>query len=310
MYLDKQFKTKRRGASGRENTSGLLLSLTPVIGFAIFGLIPMLMAIYMAFFEIRLGYGLGGEFVGFDNFKHVLTDPAFGKSIGNTFIMALSLPICLVLSLIVAFLLTKNIKGKKAFRTIYFIPYVCCTVAVSLMWELIFNQSYGILNAWLGETPDTARGWLTDSQYYLPCLIVMGIWSGTAYGIILYGAALTNVNGSLYEAAKVDGAGAFKSFFHITLPAISPTTFYLLVTGLIGSLQEFTRPNIISGNGNSVGPNNDGLTMVFYVYKNALDPNYVDNMGIGAAAAWILAIFIIIITVLNFALSKKWVSYD
>lgn len=242
-----------------------------------------------------------------ENFEAVLSDQMFWKSIGNTLIMALSLPICIVIALVIAYLLTKKIKGVKVFRSIYFIPYVCCAVAVALMWELIFNQSHGILNAFLGLSRDEAIGWLTDSKYYLPVLIVIGIWSGTAYGIVLYGAALTNVNSSLYEAAKVDGANSFQSFLHITLPAISPTTFYLLVTGLIGALQEFTRPQVIGGDGGA-GPNSDGLTIVFYVYRNAF--SYDGTMGIAAAAALILAILILIVTVINFAVSKKWVSYD
>ncbi len=309
MYLNNVYK-KRSKAGRAENVSGLLMAIIPVIGFVLFGLIPLVLAFVMAFLEIP---GRGGRIEeatfaeNFGNFTAVLNDRMFWKSIGNTLIMALSLPICIVIALVIAYLLTKKIKGVKVFRSIYFIPYVCCAVAVALMWELIFNQSHGILNAFLGHSRDEAIGWLTDSKYYLPVLIVIGIWSGTAYGIVLYGAALTNVNSSLYEAAKVDGANSFQSFLHITLPAISPTTFYLLVTGLIGALQEFTRPQVIGGEGGA-GPNSDGLTIVFYVYRNAF--SYDGTMGIAAAAALILAILILIVTVINFAVSKKWVSYD
>ena len=140
------------------------------------------------------------------------------------------------------------------------------------------------------------------------CLIIIGIWSGTAYGIVLYGAALTNVNRSLYEAAQIDGANSFRSFVSITLPSVSPTSFYLLTTGLIGALQEFTRPQMIAGGGNGAGPNNDGLTIVFYIYRRAFQ--YNNEMGRAAAAALILAVFILIITAINFVLSKRWVSYD
>ena len=231
----------------------------------------------------------------------------FWQSILNTLRMAISLPICIVVALIVAFLLTKNIKGRSFFRGVYFVPYVCCAVAVSLMWELIFNQNHGIINSWLGLTRDTAIPWLTDSATYTLCLIIIGVWSGTAYGIVLYGAALTNVNRSLYEAAKVDGANAFRCFFNITLPGVSPTTFYLLTTGLIGALQEFTRPQMIGG-GQGAGPNNDGLTIVFYIYRRAFQ--YNNQMGEAAAAALVLAVFILIITAINFVVSKRWVSYD
>ncbi len=307
MYLSNIYN-KRKKSGRTENISGLLMALIPVVGFALFGLIPLVMAIVIAFMRIP-GRGdiANGTFNSINNFVEVLSDKMFWKSIGNTFVMALSLPICIIIALIIAYLLTKNIKGKKVFRSIYFIPYVCCAVAVALMWELIFNQNHGILNSLLGLTRETAIPWLTSSDYYLGVMILIGVWSGTAYGIVLYGAALTNVNSTLYEAAKVDGANSFQSFIHITLPAISPTTFFLVTTGLIGALQEFVRPQIIGG-GNGTGPNNDGLTIVFYLYRNAF--SYDNTMGIAAATAFLLALMILVLTVINFAVSKKWVSYD
>ncbi len=301
---------KRKGHSSiyrKEGACGTALAMIPVTGFIIFGLIPLILALIMAFMYVPgKGNIAKAEWVGLANFEEVLTDPMFWQSIVNTLKMAISLPICIVISLLVAFLLTKNIKGRSFFRAVYFVPYVCCAVAVAMMWELIFNQSHGILNALLGLTRETAIPWLTDSQYYIWCLIVIGVWSGTAYGIVLYGAALTNMNPSLYEAASIDGANAFQSFVHITIPGVSPTTFYLLITGLIGALQEFTRSQIISGDG--AGPNNDGLTIVFYVYRRAFD--YNNQMGNAAAAALVLAILITIVSAVNFVGSKKWVKYD
>ena len=308
MNLEKIHQKRRKVGLG-QNGSGFLMASSPVLGFIVFGMIPLLLALVMAFMYVPgRGNIAKAEFVGFENFEYVLNDDVFWQSIENTLKMAISLPICIVIALVVAFLLTKNIKGRSFFRGIYFVPYVCCAVAVTLMWELIFNQNHGIINSWLGLTRETAIPWLTDSSTYTLCLIIIGIWSGTAYGIVLYGAALTNVNRSLYEAAKVDGAGSFKCFFNITLPSVSPTSFYLLTTGLIGALQEFTRPQMIAGGGNGAGPNNDGLTIVFYIYRRAFQ--YNNEMGRAAAAALILAVFILIITAINFVLSKRWVSYD
>ncbi len=307
MYLQNIYN-KRKKTGRAENISGLLMAIIPVVGFALFGFIPLVVAIAISFMFIP-GRGdiANGTFNGIENFIEVLSDPMFWQSIGNTLIMALSLPICIVIALIIGYLLTKNIKGTKVFRSIYFIPYVCCAVSVTLMWELIFNQNHGILNSWLGLDRETAIPWLTNSDYYLGVMVLIGVWSGTAYGIVLYGAALTNVNSTLYEAAKVDGANSFQSFIHITLPAISPTTFFLLTTGIIGALQEFVRPQILGG-GNGAGPNNDGLTMVFYLYRNAF--TYDDSMGKAAATAFLLALLILVVTVINFKVSKKWVSYD
>lgn len=308
MNLEKIHQKRRKIGLG-QNGSGFLMASIPVLGFIVFGMIPLFLALIMAFMYVPgRGNIANAEFVGFENFEYVLNDQVFWQSIENTLKMAISLPICIVIALVVAFLLTKNIKGRSFFRGIYFVPYVCCAVAVALMWELIFNQNHGIINSWLGLTRETAIPWLTDSSTYTLCLIIIGVWSGTAYGIVLYGAALTNVNRSLYEAAKVDGAGAFRCFFNITLPSVSPTSFYLLTTGLIGALQEFTRPQMIAGGGNGAGPNNDGLTIVFYIYRRAFQ--YNNEMGRAAAAALILAVFILIITAINFVLSKRWVSYD
>ena len=298
MYLDKEFKSKTRVKP--EGVWGLILSLGPVVGFALFGLIPMILAIFMSFMDIK-GFSFeGAELIGLQNYGEVLKDPLFWKSIVNTLYMGVSTFINIALALLVAFLLTKNVRGKKVFRTIYFIPYVCSVVAITVMWQWIFNTNYGLITP-EGKDP---INWWGSAETFIPCLIIMGVWSGTGYGIILYGAALTNVNGALYEAAKVDGANAFKSFFHITLPAISPTTFYLLITGVIGALQEFARPQIISGSG---GPDNVGVTVVFYLYRNAFQ--YYD-MGVASATAWLLALIIVALTVGNFAMSKLWVSYD
>ena len=202
MTLEKIYKKRINKGLG-EGSSGTIMASIPVIGFLIFGLIPLLLALAMAFMYVPgKGNIAKAEFIGFDNFKEVLSDFMFWESIENTLKMAISLPICIVIALVVAFLLTKNIKGRSFFRAVYFVPYVCCAVAVTLMWELIFNQNHGIINSWLGLTRETAIPWLTDSSTYIFCLIIIGIWSGTAYGIVLYGAALTNVNRSLYEAAK------------------------------------------------------------------------------------------------------------
>lgn len=307
MNLEKLYQMRRKTGLS-ENASGFMMGSIPVIGFILFGMIPLALALAMAFMYVPgKGNIARAEFAGFQNFVTVLEDHMFWQSILNTLKMAISLPICIVVALIVAFLLTKNIKGRSFFRAVYFVPYVCCAVAVALMWELIFNQNHGIINSWLGLTRDTAIPWLTDSSTYTLCLIIIGIWSGTAYGIVLYGAALTNVNRSLYEAAQIDGANSFRSFISITLPSVSPTSFYLLTTGLIGALQEFTRPQIIGG-GQGAGPNNDGLTIVFYIYRRAFE--YNNQMGEAAAAALILAVFILIVTAINFVVSKRWVSYD
>lgn len=301
MYLDKVQKKKK---IDKEGLIALSLACIPVLGFAVFGMIPMVLAVGMAFMSIKGFSFRGAKFVGLGNFKDVLNDDLFWSSIGNTLSMSVSMFINIVLALLIAFLLTKNIKAKKVFRTIYFIPYVCSVVAVTLMWKWIFNNRFGVANHILESLGIDTINWFNDPKWFIPVLVFMGVWSGTGYGIILYGAALTNVSSTLYEAAKVDGANSFKSFVHITVPAISPTTFYLLVMGIIGALQEFARPQIIADNG---GPDNKGVTVVFYLYRRAFQ--YME-MGPASATAWLLAIIIIAITIINFAVSRLWVNYD
>ena len=223
----------------KEEIAGTALASIPLIGFLIFGFLPLVLAFAMAFMEMQ-DFGFeGATFVGMANFKDVLTDPLFWDAVGNTFLMGTSTLISLVLALIIAYFLSKPIVAKKAFRMIYFIPYVCSVVAVTLMWKYMFNTNYGIINQMLGSTGENAIDWLGDSRYFTLAVIIMSVWSGMGFGIILFTAALTGVNQSMVEASKIDGAGAFRQFWNIVLPSISPTSFYLLVMGGIGALQSF-----------------------------------------------------------------------
>lgn len=296
---------KRKKRINKEEVAGTLLASIPLIGFVLFGLIPLVLAFAMAFLHMK-GFGFeGSEPAGFENFKTVLTDPVFIHSIGNTFKMGSSVLISQVLALLIAYLLSKPIRGKKIFRTVFFIPYVCSVVAVTLMWKYMFNTNYGIINHILGRTGENAIDWLGDSKYYTWAVIIMSVWSGMGFGIVLYTAALTNVNNNMIEAAKIDGAGGFRTFFNIVLPSISPTSFYLLVMGVIGALQSFAVTNVLSSDG---GPNSDGVTIVFYLYRRVFE--YDNSMGEASASAWILSAMILVVTVIQFIVSKYWVNYD
>ena len=289
----------------KEEIAGTALASIPLIGFLIFGFLPLVLAFAMAFMEMQ-DFGFeGATFVGMANFKEVLTDPLFWDAVSNTFLMGTSTLISLVLALIIAYFLSKPIVAKKAFRMIYFIPYVCSVVAVTLMWKYMFNTNYGIINQMLGSTGENAIDWLGDSRYFTLAVIIMSVWSGMGFGIILFTAALTGVNQSMVEASKIDGAGAFRQFWNIVLPSISPTSFYLLVMGVIGALQSFATTNVLASEG---GPNGDGITIVFYLYRRIF--SYVGEMGTASASAWILALMILILTAIQFLVSKKWVNYD
>lgn len=290
----------------KEEVMGTALAGIPILGFLLFGAAPLVIAFAMAFLKMK-GFGFdGAEWAGLGNFKALFDTTEFGESILNTLILGLSTFISQIFALGIAYLLSLDIKGRKAWRMIYFIPYVCSVVAVTLMWKYIFNPTYGIINQMLGNT-DLAAGainWLGDPTVFYITVIIMSVWSGMGYGILLYTAALTNVNQSMVEAAKIDGAGPFRIFFKIVLPTISPTTFYLLVMGVIGLLQSFATTNVLAADG---GPNNHGVTIVFYMYRAIF--SYHD-MGLASASAWILAIMIFAVSGLQFVLSRRWVKYD
>ena len=315
-------KPKRKWTN-KEELIGWTFACIPIIGFLIFGLIPICLSFYIAFHHfpgLQLVSDYSDEFfpyivtfAKFDNFATVLKDPEFWQSILNTVFVIFTTLVSLALSVFISMMLYNCKKGKKLFQTVFFIPYVCSMVAVTFMWQWMFNYDAGILNSilwnlgvykeradvinWLVRSPDTFR---------LVMFVVL-VWSGTGFNIILLSAALTNINKSCYEAADIDGAGMFTKFFKITLPAISPTVFFLLVTGVMGALQEFTRFQVMKPDG---GPGKAGITIVFYLYRQLFNEGGGSNIGIATAVGWILALLIGIVTFANFKISKKWASYD
>lgn len=318
---------KKKHGTNKEELIGWAFSVIPLIGFAIFGLVPLVMSFYVAlnkFPDLGLFSDYSDdmfpkivEFVGFDNFVTVFKDTDFWQSILNTLFVIFTTVFSLALSIFISMMLYHSKRGKKLFQTVFFIPYVCSLVAVTFMWKWVFNTDAGILNSmlWqLGVYKDRfdVINWLYRSpDSYRFVMFAVLVWSGTGFNIILLSAALTNINKSCYEAADIDGAGMFTKFFKITLPAISPTVFYLLVTGIIGSLQEFTRFQVMDGTG---GPKGVGVTIVFYLYQRIMPDNMEGvgqlDIGVATAVGWILALIIGLVTFANFKISKKWVSYD
>lgn len=284
------------------------LASVPVLGFLIFGLFPMIMSLIFSFTDVSLSLKEDFGYVGWANFKYVFSDPTFFKSLISTFIYSLNVPISLVVSLYIAYLVQKSTVCKRFFRLIFFIPYVCSTVAMSLVWKQMFDTHYGILNTTLGALGLMPIPWISSSDWFMVSCVIMSVWSGTGFCVILYQAALANVNESYYEAARLDGASEKEIFFKITLPAISPTTFYLLVMKLIGSLQVFTEPQILAGG--SLGLDNWDMTVVRYIMKCINGGWGTLGLGVGSAAGWVITILIVFVTWLNFRMGDKWTNYD
>lgn len=310
-------KHKRKKKFRRyEEVVGTLFAAIPVLGFIIFGVIPLLLSLIMSFaklpsFDIRSLQILELNNI-FGNYKSVLQDPLFAQSVKNTLYAAVSLPLSIIIGLILAVLLNQKLRGKKFYRTVFFIPYVCSIVAVTLMWRTLLNRNYGAINELLGLFGIGPVAWLTDDRFYMPAMIIMGVWCGVGFNLILFSAALTNISPTVYEAAELDGAGPIRKFFSITLPLLSPTTFYLFVVGMIASLQEFVRfqsMNAVNSNLISpTGPNNAGLTIVFYLYNLVFAQS--GGLGLAAATSWILAIITVILTAISFRFTRKAIHYE
>lgn len=294
---------------GKEEVQSILYANIPLFGFCLFGLIPLLLSLYLCFNSFK-GLRLHtAKFVAWENFSKILQDEMFWQSLGNTAFVLVAAVVALLLSLVVSALIATNVRGAKGFKAIYFVPYVCSLVAITFMWKWIYDYNYGVLNTtlmdwgWIQEP----ISWLGSAEYYRTAMFVLLVWSSTGFNIILLTAALIGVPRELHEAAQIDGAGEFRRFFSITLPLISPTIFYLLIMGLIGALQEFTRFQVMTPDG---GPEYQGMTVVFYLYRQLFNASGGSDLGVASAMGWIIAVLISAVTILNFSLQRRWVNYD
>ena len=300
-------KTRKR--LGKEEVQSILYANIPLFGFCFFGLIPLLLSLYLCFNSFK-GLRLHtAKFVEWENFSEILQDEMFWQSLGNTAFVLVAAVVALLLSLVISALIATNVRGAKGFKAIYFVPYVCSLVAITFMWKWIYDYNYGVLNTtlmdwgWIQEP----ISWLGSAEYYRTAMFVLLVWSSTGFNIILLTAALIGVPRELHEAAQIDGAGEFRRFFSITLPLISPTIFYLLIMGLIGALQEFTRFQVMTPDG---GPEYQGMTVVFYLYRQLFNASGGSDLGVASAMGWIIAVLISAVTILNFSLQRRWVNYD
>ncbi len=302
---------------GSQLTSALA-AMGPLIGFALFGGIPLLLSTIVSLTELHSTNLQEMTFIGLENFKTILTngDERTYASYMSTLTFVLNVPICIGLSLYIANLLNNTKIGQRFFRSIFFIPYVCSTVVVGLTFRIIYQRDHGVINTVLGLLGLDKVGWLTDSPFsFIASTIIMSVWSGLGFCIVLFQAALANVDQSYYEAARIDGASKFQIFWKITFPAISPTTAYLITMKLIWSLQAMTETYILAGPNSVVPTWGDSEAwvsdlVVKHIYNMAFMSPYQYGYGLAAAAGWILAIIVFIVTRINLRAQKRLVNYD
>lgn len=312
----KKLEIKKNKTDFKRVWSCYVMGCIPFLGMLIFTMLPMLISGYLSFTELHTRNFLDAEWIGFENYITLFKDPLFWKAILNTLYSLLSVPINLFVGLLVAMAMSaKRVYGKKVVRVIFFIPFLCSSSVVASTFQMLFDAEFGAVNTILASLGLPQSQFFRDEKLFMPLMFILFAWEKMGYYALLFFAALVGVQKTVTEAAEMDGANSVQIFFKITLPLISPTTFYLFTTGIITGLQVFAEFQIIAGGlsgvfGTPWGPNNAGVTVVYYLYISSFQLNFTYGLGYGSAMAWILAIVVVILTVLNFKFSKKWVSYD
>lgn len=294
---------KKKNPNYKEQRYGRLFVAPPFIGFLIFMAFPIGFLIVASMTTWTGTNRMLDNFVGFQNYIDIFKDEKFWKSLFNTIIYMIGIPIGMILALICAVGMNRKIFGIKILRTMYYVPVVSSLVAVAILWAWVFNYDFGLLNIVIKAiTKQHGPNWLGDENWVKLAMIIFMVWKGLGTSIILYLSGLQSIPSSYYEAAKIDGASGWKLFRYITIPLVSPVTFYLLIMGLIGGFQVFIEVVVMVKNG---GLNYGAATVVYYIYDKAFGNQ---QMGYGSAIAIILCILIFIVTAINFKGQEKWVK--
>ena len=288
----------------RHNLLKGLAFLSPwLIGFSVFMLLPVVLSFYFSLCDYTLLQP--PLFRGTENYRSLAQDPVFWGSLSVTGKYALlALPLGMILALSLSMLLNVRIRGQSIYRTVIFLPSLVPAVALAMIWLWLYNPKLGLINLGLRHMGiSDPPGWLSDPKWSLPALVLMSLW-GVGNTVIIYLAGLQDVPTELYEAADLDGAGILAKILHVTLPSISPVIFFNLIIALIGTVQQFTLPFIMTPGGQ---PARHTYFYTMYMYDNAF--SYL-KMGQGSAMAWIQLLIIMALTGLAFWTSRRWVHYQ
>ena len=301
-------------ASPRKRTEmmwGYIFVGPVILGILIFMGFPTLYGFFVSTFKWTI-IGRNPEFILFKNYIKLVNDPDFLKAVKNTFVyvggvLLFSVP----LSLLLASLFNRKMPFGEVLKIIYYLPVITMMVAVSMVWRWVLSTEYGILNYFLGFFGVENIAWLNDPKWAMPALIIMSVWKGVGFNMVLFIAGLKNIPTMYYEAAEIDGAGPFRKFIKITLPLLSPTTLFILLTTMMNSFQIFAQAKILFAGATSeaagAGPDNAANTIVVYLYNNAFKWGHA---GYAAAQGVFLFVILIIITLIQMNLQKRWVHYD
>jgi len=285
-----------------EGWSALLFLSPTLLVFSVFIVFPVLFSFYLSFHKWNM-FSSDQTFVGLENYSRILHTPEFWDVLKNTLYYTVgTIPLNIVASLAVAIWLNNNIKGKKLLRTAFFAPVVMSSVAAAVIWRWVYEPNFGLLNYLLGLVGIPAVNWLNDPTAAMFALIMMGTWKTFGVNMVLFSAGLQGIPTHYYEAAEIDGAGRWHRFWHITVPLLSPTTFFILIMSVISSFQVFDTVYVLT----SGGPLGSTKVLVFYLYENAFK---FFEMGYASAVAYVMFAFIFGLTLLQIKSMKGNVHY-
>lgn len=288
----------------KNTIEGYLFILPNLLGFLVFTLFSVVFSAVISFTNWDMITGFGElKFIGIQNYIDLFTDNWFTDSILNNLFFIAFIPLYLFVGLAVATLLNGSVFFSKTIRTIIYLPHVTNVVIVSLLWSFLLRPDGGIVNNILMAVGIANPPlWFGSTIWVKPAIVLIMLWSGLGYNTLLYLAALQAISKDLYEAANIDGASKLRQFFKITIPMVSPTTFFMLIMGLISSFQMWSNVQILTAG----GPGTASTVIGYYIYKTAF---LYGKMGYASSMAWVLFVFVLIITLIQWRGQKKWVNY-
>ena len=293
-------KKKATQAQKREAVWALCFIAPTIIGLIVLNFYPAIDTVWQAFCKTG-DFGKGNVFIGFANFAKVFAASETWHSLWNTVKYALiEVPFGVVIALVLAVFLNKKLKGTSLFRTIFFLPMVCAPAAVAMVWKWLYNQQFGLLNNVFG----TNVAWISDPAVAWISIGIIGVWSVIGYNMVLFISGLQEIPGDYYEAAEIDGATGIRQFFHITVPLLSPTTFFIVQTRIIGALTIFDLMFMVMDKTNLALENTQSIVYLFYTYAFTNG-----DKGYGATIVVFLVIFIMIVTFILQRAEKKLVYH-
>jgi multiple sugar transport system permease protein len=292
-----------RRARRKQNLTGWLFISPIVVGVVAFQFFPILVSIVASLTDWN---GISApKFIGLKNFSEMFTDdPLFLQTFKNTVYFTLaSIPLTIGIGLVLALLCARPIRGVAFFRTAYFAPYVTNVVAIGFVWFWFFQPDNGVINGLLSQLGISGPQWLSSSSWAMPAVIMVSVWQGIGYPMIILLAGLQGLPNEFYESAKIDGAGAGQRLRFITLPLLTPHFLFLLITQFISSFQVFGLIYVMTKG----GPGHATSVYIYNIYQNAFS---YGKIGYASAMAWILFVVIAAVTFLQWKLQKRWVFYS